>query len=79
MKFADYFIIITVVVCFIAALVYTHRRSKSGGCMGCGSGSGSSSNGGMNSCGGCSGCGVKNGCSECSSYGAEKRSQVNTP
>jgi hypothetical protein len=77
MKFADYVLIITVAICFIAALVYTLRRRKSGGCMGCGtggSGNGSRPNSG---CGGCGGCSMKNGCSECSSYSAEKGSQLN--
>jgi hypothetical protein len=79
MKFADYVLIITVAICFIAALVYTLRRRKSGGCMGCGtggSGNGSRPNSG---CGGCGGCNMVNGCSECSSYSAKKGSQLNAP
>lgn len=70
MKLADYILLMIIAVCFVGALVYTLRRRKSGGCMGCGSG-GSSSGGGMNFCGGinsrggCAGCSSRSSCSGC--------------
>ena len=77
MKFADYVLIIIVAICFIAALVYTLRRRKSGGCMGCGSGGGSGnvslSNDEKNSCGGCSGCSSRRSCNSCGSFRPARR------
>ncbi len=73
MNLADYILLAVVAVCFIIALTYTIRLGKRGGCAGCGSGSGISTNSGTNSCGGCSGCSSGRSCNRCDSIKPVRR------
>lgn len=54
MKLADYILLAVIAACLAAALAFTIRRRKNGGCMGCGSEGHSSGCG--SSCQGCTGC-----------------------